>query len=52
MEAQKNNKKGFVTKKIRYKSNEEYKQLKDSLNENDKETALDILFEIHRRGDL
>ena len=47
-----NHRKNMITKTLWFLNQEEYKQLKNSLDSNNKETALDILFEIHRRGDL
>jgi len=48
----KNEKKGFVTKSIRYKSEKEYKDLINALNENRISDILDIIYEIFYRNDL
>ena len=47
-----NKHKGFVMKGIWFKSEEEYKELVNALDTNDKEKALDTIFKIHLRGDL
>ena len=41
-----NNKKGRFYKGIWFKSEEQYKDLLDALNTNDKDMVLDIMFEI------
>lgn len=52
MEKFNNKKKGFMTKYIRYSSEEQYRELIKAFENNDKEKVLDIVFEIYYRGDF
>jgi len=47
-----NKHKGFILKHIFFKSEEEYNDLIQALDTNDKEKVLDILFTVKLRGDL
>lgn len=47
-----NNHKNFIQKILWFKSEDEYNQLTNAINTNEKDKVLDIIFKIYLRGDL
>ena len=48
----KNPRKDSIVKNIWFKSEKEYKQLKDALDSGDNDKVLDIIFKVYKRRDL